>query len=33
VILADEVGRGKTIEAGIVLCQFWAARRRHLLVI
>ena len=33
VILADEVGLGKTIEAGIVLCQFWAERRRHLLVI
>lgn len=33
VILADEVGLGKTIEAGIVLCQFWAERRRKLLVI
>jgi superfamily II DNA or RNA helicase len=33
VILADEVGLGKTIEAGIVLCQFWAERRRRLLVI
>jgi ERCC4-related helicase len=33
VILADEVGLGKTIEAGIVLCQYWAERRRHLLVI
>ena len=33
VILADEVGLGKTIEAGIVLCQFWAERRRGLLVI
>ena len=33
VILADEVGLGKTIEAGIVLCQFWAERKRRLLVI
>lgn len=33
VILADEVGLGKTIEAGIVLCQFWAERKRQLLVI
>ena len=33
VILADEVGLGKTIEAAIVLCQFWAERRRRLLVI
>jgi hypothetical protein len=33
VILADEVGLGKTIEAGLVLCQFWAERRRRLLVI
>ena len=33
VILADEVGLGKTIEAGIVLCQYWAERRRQLLVI
>jgi hypothetical protein len=32
VILADEVGLGKTIEAGIVLCQFWAERKRRLLV-
>lgn len=32
-LLADEVGLGKTIEAGIVLCQFWAERRRRLLVI
>jgi len=33
VVLADEVGLGKTIEAGIVLCQYWADRRRRLLVI
>ncbi len=33
VILADEVGLGKTIEAGIVLCQYWAERKRQLLVI
>ncbi len=33
VILADEVGLGKTIEAGIVLCQYWAEHRRRLLVI
>jgi len=33
VLLADEVGLGKTIEAALVLCQLWAERRRHLLVI
>lgn len=33
VLLADEVGLGKTIEAGLVLCQYWAERRRKLLVI
>ncbi|MDZ7854934.1 SNF2-related protein [Sphaerotilus sp.] len=33
VLLADEVGLGKTIEAALVLCQLWAERRRRLLVI
>jgi len=33
VILADEVGLGKTIEAGLVLCQRWAERRRKLIVV
>ena len=33
VLLADEVGLGKTIEAGLVLCQSWAENRRKLLVI
>lgn len=33
VLLADEVGLGKTIEAGLLLCQFWAERKRRLLVI
>lgn len=33
VIMADEVGLGKTIEAGLVLCQMWAERKRRLLII
>lgn len=33
VLLADEVGLGKTIEAGLVLCQFWAENHRKLLII
>lgn len=33
VLLADEVGLGKTIEAALVLCQYWAERKRRLLVI
>lgn len=32
-ILADEVGLGKTIEAGLLLAQKWAERRRKLLII
>lgn len=32
-LLADEVGLGKTIEAGLVLCQSWAEGRRRLLII
>lgn len=32
-LLADEVGLGKTIEAGLVLTQYWAEKRRRLLVI
>lgn len=33
VILADEVGLGKTIEAGLVIAQRWAERRRAILII
>lgn len=33
VLLADEVGLGKTIEAALVLCQFWAERRRRLVIV
>ena len=33
VLLADEVGLGKTIEAALVLCQLKAERKRNLLVI
>ncbi len=32
-LLADEVGLGKTIEAGLVLSQMWAERKRRVLVI
>ena len=33
VLLADEVGLGKTIEAGLVICQLWAENQRKILVI
>lgn len=33
VILADEVGLGKTIEAGLVILQHWAERQRKVLII
>lgn len=33
IILADEVGLGKTIEAGLVLCQFWATGKRKIIII
>ena len=32
-LLADEVGLGKTIEAGLVMAQYWSERRRHILLI
>ena len=33
VLLADEVGLGKTIEAGLVLAQYWSERKRKILLI
>jgi ERCC4-related helicase len=32
-LLADEVGLGKTIEAGLVIAQFWSERKRRILLI
>ncbi|MEZ4861950.1 MAG: SNF2-related protein [Caldilineaceae bacterium] len=32
-ILADEVGLGKTIEAGLIISQRWAERKRRILII
>lgn len=33
VLLADEVGLGKTIEAGLIISQKWAERKRKILLI
>lgn len=33
VILADEVGLGKTIEAGLVICQYWAVGKRKIIIV
>lgn len=33
VLLADEVGLGKTIEAGLVICQSWAESKRKILIV
>ncbi len=33
VILAAEVGLGKTIEAGLILCQLWAEKKRRILIV
>src|ERR1700733_14768019 len=33
VLLADEVGLGKTIEAALIIAQKWAERRRRILLI
>lgn len=33
VVLADEVGLGKTIEAGLVICQYWALGKRKILIV
>src|ERR1044072_9885112 len=32
-ILADEVGLGKTIEAGLIISQLWAERKRRILIV
>ena len=33
IMLADEVGLGKTVEAGLVICQYWATGKRKILII
>ena len=32
-LMSDEVGLGKTIEAGMVLAQYWSERKRKILLI
>ena len=32
-ILADEVGLGKTIEAGLIINQLWVEGRQHILIL
>lgn len=32
-IMADEVGLGKTIEAGLVICQYWSTGKRGIIVV
>jgi len=33
IVLADEVGLGKTIEAGLVLCQYWSTGKKKIIII
>lgn len=33
VVLADEVGLGKTIEAGLVICQYWSTGKRKIIIV
>ncbi len=33
VVLADEVGLGKTIEAGLVLCQYWSMGKKKIIIV
>lgn len=33
IVLADEVGLGKTIEAGLVLCQYWSTGKKKIIIV